>query len=54
MKIETGKYYRTRDGHKVLIYATDGRDEWVHGAVLLDDGWQADGGKTWLPCGVEE
>ena len=44
MIIESGKFYRTRDGRKVRIYATDG-GYWrngaivpsVHGAVLMYD-----------------
>jgi hypothetical protein len=31
MKIEAGKFYRTRDGSKARIYATDGSE--IHGAV---------------------
>ena len=40
MKIEVGKFFKTRDGHKVRIYAVDcGYDEPVHGAMLIDDQW---------------
>lgn len=37
MKIEAGKFYRTREGKKARIYATDGNglDSSVHGAILL-------------------
>lgn len=49
MKIETGKYYRTRDGHKVRIYATDGRDARVHGALELARGWDM---HTWSNTGL--
>lgn len=41
MKIEPGKFYKTRDGRKVRIYATDGCDDWpIHGATLINCGWQ--------------
>ena len=41
MKIELGKWYRTRDGREVRIYAVDaGGDYPVHGAVLGEEGWQ--------------
>ena len=41
MKIELGKQYRTRDGHEVRIYATDGgAREPVHGAILFPLGWE--------------
>lgn len=50
LKIEAVKYYRTRSGHKVRIYATDGGGKYtVHGAVCLDNGawgidsWALDG-----------
>lgn len=50
MNIETGKYYVTRDGRKVRIYATDGgADLPIHGAVLSKLGhwyaciWDKDG-----------
>lgn len=39
MKLEVGKYYVTRNGKKVRIYATDGNGcTPVHGAVYTD-GW---------------
>ena len=42
MKIEPGKYYRTRDGHKARIYAVDGlKDCPIHGAFLGNNGWRA-------------
>jgi len=35
MKIEVGKFYKTRDGRKARIYAVDGgSDTPVHGAIL--------------------
>lgn len=41
MKIEQGKYYRTRNGHKARIYTTDGYGDYpIHGAVLMDNGWR--------------
>lgn len=41
LKIEVGKFYKTRDGHKVRIYATDGAREIcaIHGAYLMPIGW---------------
>lgn len=50
LKIESGKFYRTRNGHKVRIYATDGGGEYpVHGAIYLDDGvWIS---RTWTSNG---
>jgi hypothetical protein len=38
--IEAGKFYRTRDGRKARIYATDGQSPLsIHGAIALDVGW---------------
>lgn len=41
MKIEVGKFYKTRNGRKARIYAVDGTDEYpIHGAILdRTDGW---------------
>lgn len=39
MKIEVGKFYKTRDGRKVRIYAMDAGGNYpVHGAILDSDG----------------
>lgn len=47
--IEPGKFYRTRDGRKARVYAVDGESPYsIHGAVLIDTGWQAHG---WTICG---
>ena len=36
--ITVGKFYKTRDGHKVRIYATDGSPQYpIHGAYLNHD-----------------
>lgn len=50
MKIEVGKYYKTRDGRRVRIYAVDASGRWpVHGASLWDntiwrcEEWTAEG-----------
>lgn len=49
MKIEVGKFYKTREGEKVRIYAVDGHSESaIHGAIYQDGGymgecWTADG-----------
>ena len=40
--IDKSKQYRTRDGCEVRIYATDGGGTHpVHGAIKLEDGWEA-------------
>jgi len=42
MKIEVGKFYKTRDARKVRIYAIDGGDgDPVHGAQFHDKEWLA-------------
>jgi len=47
--IDKSKTYRTRDGREVRIYATDGNAPYcIHGAVLNEDGWTAEG---WLSNG---
>jgi hypothetical protein len=49
MKIEVGKFYRTRDGRKARIYAVDGREgSNIHGAVLNEIGWIT---STWAITG---
>lgn len=41
--IDKDKIYKTKEGHDVRIYATDGNGAYpVHGAVLVE-------GKGWLP-----
>lgn len=43
MKIEAGKMYKTRDGHLVRIYATDGSGLYpVHGAILRECEWRVE------------
>lgn len=45
MKIEVGKYYKTRGGRKVRIYAVDGECLYsVHGALFEADN------KGWICC----
>lgn len=35
-----GKFYKTRDGRKARIYATDGLDDWpIHGGIFYSGGW---------------
>lgn len=42
LKIESGKFYKTRGGDKARIYALDGRSSYpVHGAMLISSGWQS-------------
>lgn len=39
MKIDVGKLYRSRDGHKVRVYSLDGGGDYpVHGAIQRKDG----------------
>ncbi len=41
-KIEVGKFYKTRCGYKVIIYAIYEEKEWyknIHGAALNGDGY---------------
>lgn len=41
MTIEPNKFYRTRDGDKIRVYATDGFGDFrIHGAVHRYNGWQ--------------
>lgn len=54
LKIEAGKFYKTRDGKKARIYATDGGECYpVHGAILVCNkewctkSWKADG-REWF------
>jgi hypothetical protein len=42
--IDKSKTYKTRDGHEVRIYATDGESNTVHGAILTFAGWAV---KAW-------
>lgn len=40
LKIEVGKFYRTRSGCKARIYATDGAERIpVHGAFKVNESW---------------
>jgi hypothetical protein len=50
--IDKSKTYRTRDGREVRIYATDGANERVHGAVKLKHGWTIQSWENdgkWMP-----
>lgn len=50
LTLTPGKHYRTRDGKKVRIYATDGRSNIpVHGALLRDNGWDQ---RAWNSSGT--
>lgn len=50
MNIEPGKFYRTRDGKKARIYATDGGSPYqIHGAVQCDEVWVS---HTWTKDGI--
>ena len=43
IRLEVGRYYKTRSGELARIYAIDGASpNCVHGAVLTRDGWAAD------------
>lgn len=51
LKIEVGKFYKTRDGRKVRIYSTDSGGRYpIHGAVRFDKGWSMN---TWQENGSE-
>jgi hypothetical protein len=40
MRIEEGKFYRSRDGHKARIYSVEGGGQFpIHGALLETAGW---------------
>lgn len=42
MKIEAGKFYRTRSDNKARVYAVDaGGGSPIHGAILIKDAWYA-------------
>lgn len=46
-----GKFYKTRDGKKARIYATDGSDSFpIHGALYICGEWRAD---VWTASGGE-
>lgn len=50
MKIEAGKFYRTRDGRKARVYAVDGwGDHSIHGAYLFQGRWV---NCVWQECGL--
>lgn len=41
LKIEVGKFYRTKSGKKARIYSTDGNvSDMIHGAYLSAEGWK--------------
>lgn len=41
LKIEEGRFYKTRDRRKVKIYSAEGnKDNKIHGAILEDEGWE--------------
>lgn len=51
MKIEAGKFYRTRDGRKARVYAVDGTlgtSSEIHGAVFHGGAW---GARQWSKSG---
>lgn len=53
--IEAGKFYRTRDGRKARVYATDGANEAhrIHGAILHHKGWgEGWWNSTWYSDGL--
>lgn len=52
MKIEAGKFYKTRDGKKARIYAVGESYFYsIHGAVLLEKGWSIE---SWRSDGRSE
>lgn len=49
MKIEPGKFYKTRDGRKARVYAVEVEGTYpIHGAHLRDGVWHAD---VWTKAG---
>ena len=44
LKIEVGKFYKSRNGMKVKIYSTEGNhfNYPIHGAILWDGGWEVE------------
>jgi len=51
MEIEVGKYYKTRCGYKVQIYAIHAEKDWyrnVHGAFFKSDCWVSE---SWVAKG---
>lgn len=49
MTYEVGKEYRTRDGQKARVYATDGRGMFpIHGAIWCGNHWMA---AVWTEAG---
>jgi hypothetical protein len=46
--IDKNKTYKTRDGREVRIYATDGANGKIHGAMLDKEGWEH---RTWTGAG---
>lgn len=59
MEIKVGAYYKTRDGSKVRIYATDGSSEYpIHGAILDNGQWLvwewSDDGASYQPNQKDE
>jgi hypothetical protein len=50
MKIEVGKFYKTRSGFKARIYATDGKSDLpIHGAIFEYESWDI---ATWTLTGA--
>ena len=50
--IDKNRIYRTRDGREVRIYATDGVNGRVHGAIKLKRGWTIQSWENdgkWMP-----
>ena len=48
--IDKGKQYRTRGGHEVRIYATDGETAYpIHGAIKDNGEWES---TTWTADGL--
>lgn len=42
MKIEVGKFYKTKTNSKIRVYALDGIGDYpVHGAINQGDGWES-------------
>lgn len=48
MDIQVSKLYKSRDNHKIRIYAIDGTEESIHGAYYTPGGWKL---TSWLKDG---
>lgn len=48
MTFNPGETYKTRDGREARVYAVDGEDWSIHGAVIWGGGWRI---QSWMSDG---